>query len=928
MLHTNFSLIYDYIKNRLEKVPKPLPNDKIENEINEVKSLFDLLPQKQMTMLIGHDLIDELHTLSEHEWDMLKNKLQTLFSVEQNRGIAIRGDESQKRLDPEWWTLNVKEDGKTYLWSRYKRFMEESLPFKVVKTMDDDTDIVMNLLENPKTNNEFSTYGMVVGHVQSGKTANYSALISKAADAGYKFIVVIAGGLNNLRDQTQERLNYSFIGRDDGKYSGVGNYADTDKAKLPISLTTKYADFNKSDANKEFDLDMGNRPVILVIKKNTHTLTNVISWLKSHYKNGIRDHSMLLIDDESDYASVNTKDENNPTSINKKIRELLNMFRKSAYVAYTATPYANIFIDYKAENEKYGEDLFPKDFIYALAAPTNYFGAQRIFLDEDKKHFVEVSDHEDFLPLNHKKDLELNSLPPSLEEAIRLFVLNVAIRHLRRQEDKHNSMMIHVTRFTDVHKEVYLEVSQYLEKNLKKHIEIHGKMPNALENKYVSLLKETFDKHHFQLEFKWEEVLSKLTDVINTIHTKEVHQKSTSGKLIYPEDKAVNYIVVGGMSLARGYTLEGLSVSYFLRNTIFYDTLMQMGRWFGYRPDYEDLCKIYTTDEIFERFKTIIIATDDLIDSLEKMRSLNMTPRDFGLAVQQHPDSGLQVTARNKQKETTDIQFEMKLDGHLKETSWISSNENDIQHNINVIEETVELLNKKYYTPRRKKLWENVESEDILKVFKDFKFFGEEEDEFGIHSRMPVKFVREYIDTIDTNWDVVIHSGQSKNIMHIDSKDYGGYQKRTVIKRDGRYEFGNRQVSSGNAEEISLTEEQIEILNIKELEKKKQNKDKKLGKRDSVDAILAEFSRRKSTREMLARPLLMLHLIEVEIVEKVNGVLIKETDQPKIVAALSVSFPSNINSGNRNIRLRVNKVYLHNLEREMAGLEDEDDVED
>ena len=124
-----------------------------------------------------------------------------------------------------------------------------------------------------------------------------------------------------------------------------------------------------------------------------------------------------------------------------------------------------------------------------------------------------------------------------------------------------------------------------------------------------------------------------------------------------------NAIVIGGTSLSRGYTLEGLSVSYFLRNTVFYDTLMQMGRWFGYRQGYEDLCKIFLPESSIDSFAQIIEATEDLIDDLKRMAKAKMTPYDFGLAVKHHPDSGLQVTARNKQKNAKDIYFDMKLDG-------------------------------------------------------------------------------------------------------------------------------------------------------------------------------------------------------------------------------------------------------------------------
>lgn len=924
MNHTNYSLSFEFLKDRLEKEPKPLANDKISEEIQNLRILFKTLNSKQLNMFIGRNLLTDFEPLTDVELEAIEQKLKTLFNVQQDRGIVISSNELRERSNKDWWSMGVKTSAEMYHWNRYKNFISEDLPYRVVKTMDDDTDIVMDLLENPKDKESFSVYGMVVGHVQSGKTANYSALIAKAADAGYKFIVVIAGALNNLRNQTQERLNYSFIGRDDGRVNGVGNFSNSEKSKMPISLTTKYTDFNKQDANQEYDLDMGDRPVIMVIKKNGKTLSNVISWLKSHYTNGVDKHSMLLIDDESDYASVNTKDAEDPTSINRKIRELLGLFSKSAYVAYTATPYANIFIDYKAQNAKYGEDLFPRDFIYALAAPSNYFGAERIFLDSNYKYFKAVTDYEDIFPFTHKKTLKVDSLPESLEEAVRQFVLNVAIRHLRRHENKHNSMMIHVTRFTDVHKEVYYAVSEYLETELQKQLELYGKISNPLISPTIAALKETLVKNYNDIEFSWEEILNKMIETTKTITVQEVHKDSVT-KLVYPENQAVNYIVVGGTSLARGYTLEGLSVSYFLRNTIFYDTLMQMGRWFGYRTDYEDLCRIYTTHEIFERFQTIILATIDLLDSLKKMNALEMTPQDFGLAVQQHPDSGLQVTARNKSRDTKDIIFEMSLDGHLKETSWIDSDKGKVQHNIQVIENTIiHLLNRNYSKSPDKSLWKNVDKSVATELFEKFDFFGANSDEFGIYSRMPVEYVRQYIEDIDTNWDFHIATGSSKTDIVVDGKVLGKYAKRKVDEYEKRYEFRNRQVSTGGAEEVTLTEEQIKELGEISKEKKLQEQKVKNGEQEKVEKFLEDFSRRKKARSMLKRPLIILHLIESDIIKKGDpeGV-VKETI---ILPAISVSFPSTIESGNKNIKLRVNSVYLDKvLKDEQQG---DDDIED
>ena len=249
-------------------------------------------------------------------------------------------------------------------------------------------------------------------------------------------------------------------------------------------------------------------PILVVIKKHTKPLSNLLKWLDKHYKNQI-DKAMLVIDDESDYASINTKKEEDPTVINEKIRLLLQKFNKSAYVAYTATPYANIFIDHEAKNDEVGKDLFPRDFIYALDAPTNYFGAEKIFGQEDKKYVVEIPNTEAVYELDenaqyrpndmpfvikHKKDYddELNQLPESLKDAVRLFLINIAIRNLRNQK-KHNSMLIHISRFTDVHIKVKKLVEEYFNL-LEQDIKTYG----AVSNPYQYSLHLTSDERDIQ----------------------------------------------------------------------------------------------------------------------------------------------------------------------------------------------------------------------------------------------------------------------------------------------------------------------------------------------------------------------------------------------------------------------------------------------
>lgn len=878
---SSYEKIKAFIMTKLEAVDGVLPNDKIVSEINNTKILINNISNEHLAMMLSADSIEKLE---EDDWNMMQRELETLFDVEMSSGVLIQGNEQQKR-DTSWWTNREKLRCDGYYWNRYQKYIKKSLPFEVVKTIDVDTDRVMNNIEDPGVD-EFSRYGMVVGHVQSGKTGNYSALICKAADAGYKFIVVIAGGMNNLRNQTQDRLNKSFVGEDMGVTVGVGKIAGKKRSHLPVSLTTKVQDFNKRDANKNsqsINFDNINSPIILVIKKNSSTLANVIDWLQAQYKNQkISKHAMLLIDDESDYASINTKSEENPTIINEKIRTLLGLFRKSAYVAYTATPYANIFIDHKVNRENLGKDLFPKDFIYALGAPSNYFGARKIFLDSNFKHIITIEEPAN-LKLNHKKDIEVRYLPESLKEAIRLFIINIGIRGLRNQTSKHNSMLIHATRFTMVHQKIALCVESYVA-TLRKDIVSYGLLDYPeRQSKNIAVIKETFEKRCKEVEFLWEQVIKSINSIIETVIIREVHQ-SKSVELEYRDDCVTNAIVIGGTSLSRGYTLEGLSVSYFLRRTVFYDTLMQMGRWFGYRSNYEDLCRIYMTKNMRDNFKLIIEATEDLFEDFRIMESEKKTPEDFGLAVQQHPDSGLQVTARNKQKSSKEIYHEMKLDGSLKETSWITVDTVANKANVSLIKSIISKINEKHdEDPSIKSthLWKFVDKtivEEFVNKFKLYNFNSDDNDFFGIRSRMPIDFIKKYINEINTEWDVALYSGNG-HCFNITDTIKINKEIRVIEQKNSYFEVLNRQVSSGSSESISLSDEEC----------------------GGIDR-----SKRKEIRKKLKRPLLMLHILED-----------KENPQEELgLAAFGISFPGSITSSGKTVMLKINTVYIEKLLKE------------
>ncbi|MGD6900458.1 Z1 domain-containing protein [Bacillus infantis] len=895
---TNYNnTMFEHVKEKItENLTKQntLQDGTIEEEIQNWKKVIETSAPFMLKIVLGIEDEKHIRSLTNEEWNYLKTELEMSFKVRISTGILVTG-EKQKTRDLSWWTSKKQLESDKYYSNNYMRYMKGSLSPEVLNTIDEDTNAVMNNLADPNSE-EFAIYGMVVGHVQSGKTSNYASLICKAADAGYRFIVVIAGGQNNLRNQTQSRLDEVFVG---SNYKGVGHLPDFKREKMPISLTNAENDFKIETAKASGTTNFENmqQPILVVIKKHTKPLSNLLKWLDKHYKNQI-DKAMLVIDDESDYASINTKDEEDPTVINGSIRLLLQKFKKSAYVAYTATPYANIFIDHEAKNEDVGKDLFPRDFIYALDAPSNYFGAQKIFGNEDKKFVVEVPESEAIYELDkkvnnkpgktpflikHKKDYatELRMLPESLKDAMRLFLVNIAIRNLRKQK-RHNSMLIHVSRFTNVHIKVKKLVEEYFE-TLKQHIKTYGAIAKATENSiHLRELKDTFCNRLPDIEFDFEIILKEMCHIIDSVLIVDVHQKAKT-PLAYRHDIQSNVIVIGGLSLSRGFTLEGLSVSYFLRTTIYYDTLMQMGRWFGYRVGYEDICRIYLTEDLYNKFAFIIDSTNDLIERLNDMRQENLTPEDFGLAVKLHPDSLLQVTARNKSRYTEDMFLEMNLDGQIKETRWISSLEEDLTINEGLLHDTVSVLQAgdfNYIEKRSSHVWRNVDKGIVQDFVENYRLY--KNDPLGIKSRMPIAFIRKYIQDCDLDWDVVLFNGTGKETFQAGAVRVTR-QLRKVKKMQGYFEVTNRQLSRANPERIIMPDEF-----------------KKLSSADM--------------RKKLEKPLLMLHALELK----------GENENGEIAVGFGISFPYSANPHVNTLKVRINNVYRRQLEEAFRD-EDGDD---
>ena len=362
-----------------------------------------------------------------------------------------------------------------------------------------------------------------------------------------------------------------------------------------------------------------------------------------------------MIDDEADHASVDTgervidadgrpDEDHQPTAINRLIRRVLHAFARSAYVGYTATPFANIFIHERGATKQEGPDLFPAAFIVNLAAPSDYVGSAKMFGGSgetiDALDLVRTIDDYSgahgigWMPLRHKNGhvpryLGGDRLPPSLNEAIDAFILACTARRARGQTGEHSSMLIHVTRFTSVQKHVHRQVEarvRFIRQRLTRRIgtdRMIERLKSLWERDFQRVTASALNVEASTTSEEvsgWQDILPLIPDVVTDIEVKTINGTAKDA-LDYAEREktGLTVIAIGGDKLSRGLTLEGLCVSYFLRASRMYDTLMQMGRWFGYRQGYVDLCRLYTTRDLADWFRHITEAADDLREEFDHM---------------------------------------------------------------------------------------------------------------------------------------------------------------------------------------------------------------------------------------------------------------------------------------------------------------------
>lgn len=569
-----------------------------------------------------------------------------------------------------------------YYWPTLRTYLlgVKGWPKDTITSLDDASDRILRELKPPSTP-EFDVRGLVLGYVQSGKTANFTALIAKAADAGYRLVVVFSGIDNGLRRQTQIRLNRELTGYPNNPRGAV----------LMPPVGKQWHQFTTDDLDGDFQPGranhaalQGSQPVLLVVKKNGPVLRRLRNWFQTAPENVRASLPALFIDDEADQASVDTKgsyqtedgfavddpDYEPPAVINRLIRELIGLFSRRAYVAYTATPFSNILIPHDTYDASFGADLYPKDFFIDLPKPRGYFGTEEFFgrFDPSDNETIDGLDVIRIVPEEEVASfVQDNEVTPTIDEAIRAFILGGAARAKRGKGDAPCTMLVHTSqRIAEQRTTKQLVEAKFREFKDEWRYNRRNGFRTQLENLWNSDFLPTTAGIAGMPQDSFEDLEPFIGPFMESVVVREIN--SERGEVLdYEFEPGLKAIAVGGNRLSRGLTLEGLLVSYFARRAIQYDTLLQMARWYGYRGGYQDLSRIYTTRELADWFTDLALVEYRLRQDMQVYEQIpGLTPREVGMRVLQHPT--MQVTSQLKQRFTDSIQISQSYSAQLQQT--------------------------------------------------------------------------------------------------------------------------------------------------------------------------------------------------------------------------------------------------------------------
>lgn len=794
----------------------------------------------------------------EDDFDKIVRDIEYKEQIRHTMGDAIFDDYELKK-----WFFNDQLEN-NFFWNRYEQHISSKLDPKSIEILRDKTlPDIMNCLYDP--NEEFVgkprlKRGLIIGDVQSGKTATYSGLICKAADAGYKVVILLAGITESLRQQTQERIDEGIVGYtirkvDKKKVEGKVGVGLDNKAQQATSFTSCMKDF-VGDCNLiSTSLSQHNSLILFVVKKNVSVLTKLYNWLVNQNLDVVTqsiNHPMLLIDDEADNASVNTKkDDTDPTKTNQIIRNICNVFQTANYIGFTATPFANVFIDPDSVDAMKRADLFPEHFIYTLPTPSSYIGAEKIFYEDGEFHkslrFITDIEEPDYASDEYRNAIKNNEedlnnggfyfrhkkewhgiLPESLKESIYCYYLANIVRDIRGQRSKPRSMLINMSRFVKVQR----YIKEYVD-------EIHDSFINAIEydfdenpknnktHQLYAILDSLWKKHFSHIKDVSFDVVIQKKNILESVKPIEkiVVNGSSASKLDYKTKPSLRVIAIGGLALSRGLTLEGLLVSYFYRNTATFDVLMQMGRWFGYRPGYADLFQIWTSQSSASWYKEIAIASAELKNDIKKMFDQHLTPKDFGIKVRDYCDE-LQITASSKMRTAYDYITLESYYGTIYDTPYLSVKPEHNKKNWNAVKDFTEILFQKGFDFNFADI-DKHKGEDVNSVSNKSRFFSDVPKNLVIEflhnvkcSMMNMRFnVENIIDFISDKytqgcdyWDIVFEGGDGNINYDIPGLEKIRCAKRTIEEHDHVIQISTRRRILGLREgKFCLTNAEIAL---------------------------------------------------------------------------------------------------------------------
>lgn len=886
------------------------------------------------------------HQYTDSEFRSIREQLRELRAA--SIGIGRSLDKPSADHDLEWFTHFVAANSNSCKYNRrFKRYMAEDKHWSegMISELDRNTDEILNRLGDPNKKEPWKRKGLVIGDVQSGKTANYTSVCNKAIDAGYKIIIVLAGRTNTLRRQTQKRLESDFIGlqKDDANQKkgeilptikvGVGLYGQVDTNYVE-AFTSNAKDFSKAVADSQsIFINDQMTPKLFVVKKVKSVLDNLAKWL-SDPDQKIINVPMLLIDDEADDASVNTKGEDNPTAINSCIRRILKLFSHSTYLAITATPFANILINpYVEGTDLIDPDLFPEDFIYCLPTPTNYIGSEKLFRDEEVSAQVipiENSDVKDAFPFKHKKTQDVLELPNSLKQAIRFYAVTNAVRDVLGHAKTHRSMMINVSRYVDVQNRLKSKVLSFWKNSVMLYVKSYCKMGEiALKYPEIQSIKKIFDESGIESHYgiTWETIQENLYSSNEKVNIFSVNRMSADSldyeRYERENNDGLRVIAIGGDCLSRGLTLEGLCVSYFYRNSQMYDTLMQMGRWFGYRPGYDKLIRVWMAKDAVSWYAHISEATELLKLEVYRMNRNKLTPMEFGYKICGHPDTLIPTARAKMQNAKMDVKYaEIDVSGHLIECPRLHDKVSIMKNNEESALNFIKKISTEYAYEQRSSgdlFFTGVPSSDIADFIASFQALE-------WHYYFDSASLADSINADHDDWNVCVINGPSSDIkwnitLSDDRTMTFGAQKRKSIRDKGIIKISGTKVrvGSGGCTSVGLERTDLNIIRNdwealpNDLNMKKDG----TGYKNIPDEFILHY---------FDHPLLLIHFLRV--IDEDNNQDMFDDDECKVIA-LGLAFPSDqdYEQGKRSkTKQRKIKVYLNTIAQQLDDEEGDDIV--